>query len=421
MASFVGAISGTNTATIPAHIAGDLIIARAFRDGNNNAPTIPSGQNWSTIDNTAGANQNGAAFVYKIAAGSSEATGTFTNATRLEVGVWRGFSGIGLSNVDGAASTTVNYPNLGTLASANNWVAAFGAHRSTNTALENPPGAMSNRHTSVNGTDEGAIHDTNGGVASWSGTTVSVGGTSSGWRAHTVEMIVLSNVTGTISQTLPKLAQSAAGTVDNARTGTAANILPKLSQDAAGAQTNDGTAAQTLPKLAQEAAGTVEVLAISGEIAQALPALTQAASGTVDNARTGTAAQSLPSLTQAAAGTVEEGQSVGTVLDLDPYGGAVHIPKRKKRKKPTSFTRAIIKAVRPEAETPRFEPIIDSALIALVEQAADEQQIRLNAEMRERAIADFRARERAAIKAAQEARDREDEETVLQALLLGIL
>lgn len=188
--SFVGAASGTTSATIPTHAIGDLIIARAFRDGNNNAPTIPSGENWVPLDNSAGSNSNGAALACKVATSTSEATGTWTSATRLDVGVWRGFSGCGLVAVDGAASTTVNYPTLGTLASPLNWAVAFGAHRSTNTALENAPSGMTNRHTNVTGTDEGAIHDTNGGVSSWSSTGVSVGGSSSGWRTHTIELVL---------------------------------------------------------------------------------------------------------------------------------------------------------------------------------------------------------------------------------------
>lgn len=194
--SYVGGASGTTSATIPTHQVGDLIIARAFRDGNNTAPTIPAGQNWTTINNAAGANSNGAAIAYKIATSTSEATGTWTSATRLDVGVWRGFTGIGGSAVDGAASTTVNYPTLTmSVGTGTSWVAGFGAHRSVNTTLENAPTGMTNRLTAASGTDEGAIHDTNGGVSSWSGTTVSVGGTSSGWRAHTVELIAATGYT----------------------------------------------------------------------------------------------------------------------------------------------------------------------------------------------------------------------------------
>lgn len=193
--SFVGAATGTTSADLTSLSSGtlavgDLIIARAFRDGNNTAPTIPSTTNpWIPLDNSAGSNSNGAAIAWKIAA-SGDTTGTWTSATRLDVGVWRGFSGCSLIAVDGAASTTVNYPSLGTLGSPNNWVAGFAAHRSTNTSLETPPTGMTNRFTNATGTDEGAIHDTNGGVSSWSGTTVSVGGTSSGWRAHTVELVL---------------------------------------------------------------------------------------------------------------------------------------------------------------------------------------------------------------------------------------
>lgn len=211
--SFIGGASGTTSATIPAHQVGDLIIARAFRDGNNNAPTIPAGQNWTQIDNSAGSNSNGAAIAYKFATSTSEATGTWTSATRLDVGVWRGFSSCAAHfSVDGAASTTVNYKTVTSFASGS-WAIAFSAHRSVNTTLENAPTGMTNRYSDVNATDEGAIHDTNGTVSSWSDTSVSVGGTSSGWRSHVIEA-----VPGAVNTTL------AAGVGSYTITGTAASL-----------------------------------------------------------------------------------------------------------------------------------------------------------------------------------------------------
>lgn len=188
MPSFIGGASGTTSATIPTHQSGDLIIARAFRDGNNNAPTVPAGQNWTTIDTSAGANSNGAAIAYKFATSAGETTGTWTSATRLDVGVWRGFSTCAAHfSVDGNTGD-VNYKTVTSFASGS-WAIAFGAHRSINTSLETPPTGMVNRYTDVNSTDEGAIHDTNGTVSSWSNTSVVVGGTSSGWRTHVIEAV----------------------------------------------------------------------------------------------------------------------------------------------------------------------------------------------------------------------------------------
>lgn len=190
--SYQGSAAGTTTATIPSHAADDLIIGFAFRDGNANAPTIPGG--WTTIENAAGANSAGAALAYKVALSSGETSGTWSNANTLIVHVYRGCATgdpIGDHAVDTAASTTVNYPTLASMqvTDGTSWVVGFAGHRSIDTNVQNAPSGMTNRISELDGTDEAAGHDTNGGVTSWTGTTVAVGGTSSGWRAMTVEIL----------------------------------------------------------------------------------------------------------------------------------------------------------------------------------------------------------------------------------------
>jgi len=191
--SYLGSATGTTSATIPTHQAGDLIIAFAYRDGSNTIPTIPTGQNWTTLFNTTGANTNSHVVVYKKAASSGEATGTFTSATSVVVHVYRGVqqsAQIGGNASGSAASTTVAYNTLTmTDTTGRSWIVGFSGHRSVNTTLETAPQGMTNRATTVDATDEAAGHDTNGGVSSWATTNVSVGGTSSGWRSHTVEIL----------------------------------------------------------------------------------------------------------------------------------------------------------------------------------------------------------------------------------------
>jgi hypothetical protein len=185
--TFVGQATGTTSATLPTHQAGDIIVAWAYRDGNNTAPSLPAG--WTNLQN-GGANTNSARLAYLVATAPGTSSGTWTNATEVVFHVYRGAIGVGVSNVDGAASTTVNYPAL-TLQrpDGTSWVVGFAGHRSTNTTLETPPVGMFNRSTLVDATAEVAGHDTNGGVASWAGATVAVGGTSSGWRSATVEIL----------------------------------------------------------------------------------------------------------------------------------------------------------------------------------------------------------------------------------------
>lgn len=186
--SFIGQATGTNTATMPAHAAGDLIVVFAYRDGSNTAPTLASGY---TSWHTAGVNTNSCVVGYKIAASSSETVGTWTNATSTIVHVYRATGTISAGAAAGTGSTaaTVTYPAL-TLQDAGgaSWVVAFAGHRQINVALETPPGAMVNRSSVLDATDEAAGHDTNGGVTSWASTNVAVGGTSSGWRTVVLEI-----------------------------------------------------------------------------------------------------------------------------------------------------------------------------------------------------------------------------------------
>lgn len=196
--SYIGNATGVNTATLPAHQAGDLLIAFAFRDGSNSTPGVPAG--WTTLESNT-TNSAGAVLAYKVAASGSEVSGTWSNATSLVIHVYRGAHAstpVGDSAGATGSSTTVSYPALTlTVGGGSSWVAGFGAHRSTNTSLETPPTGMTNRTTLVDGTDEVAGHDTNGGVTSWSNQNVSVGGTSSGWFGATVEIIAAGGGTET--------------------------------------------------------------------------------------------------------------------------------------------------------------------------------------------------------------------------------
>lgn len=184
----IGSATGVTSATLPAHQAGDLIVAFAYRDGSNTAPALPSG--WTGLQ-SGGGSTNAGRLAYKIAASSAESATGFTNATSLIVVVYRatGTIGIGASAQNGGSSTSVAYPALTLTGSAgNSWVIGFAGHRSTNTALETAPSGMVNFASVADATDEAAGHDTNGTVSSWTAQSVSVGGTSSGWRAVAVEI-----------------------------------------------------------------------------------------------------------------------------------------------------------------------------------------------------------------------------------------
>lgn len=190
-AQVTGADAGNVTCAV-----GDLIIVTAYRDGSTTAPSLPAG--FTNIGN-AGANTNSERTGYKWATGTTEATGSWTNATKVTAAVYRtsqyaaGWTLFpGATVAGGGASTTVNYPAL-TFKNQDGTSWAYGAagHRSTDTAVETAPSGMTNRQATNNTTAEAACHDTNGAVSSWSSTNVSAGGTSSGYRSRVVEIMEL--------------------------------------------------------------------------------------------------------------------------------------------------------------------------------------------------------------------------------------
>ena len=204
--SRIGSASGTTTATPPSHQAGDLIVAFAFRDGNTTAPSLPSGVNWLSPTNATRAGTTCSHRVaYKIATSNAESIGTFTNATSVIVVVYRGcnpLNPIGVGGVNSGSSTTVNFPavtlqtTLGT-----SWVVGFDGHRSADVAIETAPTNMTNVTTVSDATDECGAHDTNAGVTGWTSQNASVGGTSSGWTSHVLEIKALVQPTRSQQQT----------------------------------------------------------------------------------------------------------------------------------------------------------------------------------------------------------------------------
>lgn len=107
--SYVGGqTASATTLTVPTHQTGDLILFYAYRDGSLTPPTVPSGYTsiTSVTRNSAYGNQSMVAG-YKIAASSSETSGTWTNASILLCQVYR----------PNTANTTIN---IGATATGNN-------------------------------------------------------------------------------------------------------------------------------------------------------------------------------------------------------------------------------------------------------------------------------------------------------------
>ncbi len=187
--SFIGAASGITSATLPAHSVGDIILGLAFRDGNTTPPTIDA--SFTTINNSAGANSCSLAAGYMVADSASEVSGTWSSATSVIFLVYSGVDTadpIGGLTQTGGSSTTVAYNGITMdVGDGTSTVIGFAGHRSTNTSLETPPTGMSLVSTAADATDEAAAHSAPA-ATSWSTQSVSVGGTSSGWRSLVFEL-----------------------------------------------------------------------------------------------------------------------------------------------------------------------------------------------------------------------------------------
>lgn len=196
-------VGTTSVASMPPHVAGDLLIGFAFRDGSATGPSVPSG--WTQVER-AGANTCSITVAYKWAASSAEVSGTWTSATSVVIASYSGVNTetpIGGYTVTGGSSTLVTYGALSSTDPINqSWFVAFSGHRSVNTTLETPPPGMVARNVFADTVDEIALFDTDGGASGWASTNVSVGGTSSGWRAIVLELKEVKSVelSGSISE-----------------------------------------------------------------------------------------------------------------------------------------------------------------------------------------------------------------------------
>lgn len=182
--------SATTTCTVTAHSIGDCILVLAARKGSNGTPTVPTGY---TAIQSVTSNSAGSVMAYKIATSTSDASGTWSNATDMVISVYTGTNTsapIGGSNVQtGTAATTITYPAvIMTNSSGSSWVAGLGNTHSTNTTIGTAPTGMTNRGSeNTNTTVSG--NDTNGGVTSWSSTNQSIGGTAGQWGCYTAELL----------------------------------------------------------------------------------------------------------------------------------------------------------------------------------------------------------------------------------------
>lgn len=193
--SHVASTKGVSTASLGSHQAGDILIAWATRDGSSNPPTVPAG--WTVIYRQTGANSLGYALAWKKATSSNEVVGNFTSATSLIVSQYRPLTGYEVSigartTWPHSSSLVAGYQSLPLQATnGTSWIVGFLGHRSSDLGnLATAPTGMINRISDQDSVDSIAVHDTNGGVSSWSARSVTHTGTASAIRTAELELIV---------------------------------------------------------------------------------------------------------------------------------------------------------------------------------------------------------------------------------------
>jgi hypothetical protein len=173
--SFIAADGFAATSgTLPgAWAAGDLAIVIAHRNNSATLPALPAG--WTSL----GTDTEGSRCTrvgYRVLQGGDTTTGTWTNATRIIVLIYRGqhATPVDAANVAvvSGSGDTITIPTL-TMAvvDGTSWVVGLAAHQLASEGSITAPTGMTKR-TSEASTFRAAAFDTNGGVASWSNQTI---------------------------------------------------------------------------------------------------------------------------------------------------------------------------------------------------------------------------------------------------------
>ena len=204
---YIGSATGTTSATLPTHAAGDLILIFAYNEVNTTIPTLPTGYTSKSTVTSGSADDAAVRVGYKIAASSSETSGTWTNASQIVVLVYRGVDQTTPLGTFGSTSYTTQldwtavYPTLTLgVTTGTSWIVGFGGSNATNSAIDTAPSGMV-RRDKVTGACEVAGFDTFGGRAAWSSQSVVLGGTTLEWIACDVEILASSSTSVSVNVT----------------------------------------------------------------------------------------------------------------------------------------------------------------------------------------------------------------------------
>lgn len=175
----VGTAFGTTTATMPAHVVGDLLVITSFRS-NATPPGAHSG--WTSIQ-SAGANSSSYTVSYKIAASSGETTPSSSSSTATAITVIRNVASLGNFIGDNlpTSSTSIVYSpmSLNDISGRSILVLTSWAGSATSN-IQNPPAGLVFVAGQEDGlTPEMAMFDSGGArLSNWGGDSVALGTTS---------------------------------------------------------------------------------------------------------------------------------------------------------------------------------------------------------------------------------------------------
>jgi hypothetical protein len=182
------ASTNSTSITMPTHQAGDLLLCYAWRGEVTTLITVPAG--WTNIIGTTGSGHQ-IRMAWKIAASSSETSGTWTNATNgIEMMVYRNAAGptdFNWMSHQTARSSTITYPLLSSLQATDgrSWIVRGAKHDNTTNLTANTPAGYVGR-TNISNTAR--VIDSNSAVATAPvAATQSVNG-SGNWLAVTLEI-----------------------------------------------------------------------------------------------------------------------------------------------------------------------------------------------------------------------------------------
>ncbi len=165
------------------------MIIWSSRIGSASPASAPTG--WTALSSNGNNGSDANQYWVKIAASSSETSGTFTSATALICHVYRGvgttrplnapIAGIGAANNAGlGASTNIFYVNSSQILNSPSfsWIVAFGGVNGTTSTIENAPTGLTAVTDLVGASGEYASFDSNGIYLSngvWPSTSVALG------------------------------------------------------------------------------------------------------------------------------------------------------------------------------------------------------------------------------------------------------